>query len=109
MNFAAFQMPADTARAKEKELADGGVVVFTQDTSFIGALFDHAMDNRLVYVHYDGDDAFLAKVAEASARWVVVGEKSRARALLASQPARFQPIGLAVRQDRTIAFRVLPD
>ncbi len=104
MDFATFQMPSDTARAKEKELAGGGVVVFTQDSSFIGALFDHAMDNRLVYVRFDGDDAFLARVAEADARWIVVGERSRARSLLASQPTRFQQVGVAVRQDRTVAL-----
>jgi hypothetical protein len=107
LDFAKFQMPSAVARAKEKDLANGGLVVFTQDSNFIGAFFDHRMQNRLVYVKDTGDDAFLDKVTELAPRWVVVGDRSPSRARLASDHAHFELVGPAVKQDNTSAFRTL--
>jgi hypothetical protein len=106
LDFAKFQMPTAVARAKERELANGAIVVFTQDSNFIGAFFDHRMQNRLVYVEDKGDPAFLARLAEIGPRWVIVGERSKARALLNAEPSHFELVGPAVRQDNTVAFRV---
>jgi hypothetical protein len=105
MNTQAFQMPRDVARARERDLGPGDLVVYTQETSFLGALWNHAMSNRVAYVEYRSPAAFLAEIDRLDPRWVVVGDKSPARVALEGRSGAWELVGAAVQQDRTVAYR----
>lgn len=105
MNVADFQMPPETARAREAELGPGELVVFTQEMAFPGVLWNHRMSNRVEYVELTGAPAFLAEIEARHPKWMVVGAKSPGHAVLAAQPAAWEYVGVACTQDQTVAFR----
>jgi len=105
MNVAQFQMPAEVARQREQELGPGDLVVFTQELSFPGVLWNHRMSNRLEYLEYREEGRFLAALAERRPEWVVVGSRNKGRKALESRPDEYELIGPACRQDHTVAFR----
>lgn len=105
LNVADFQMPRETARAREGELGPGELVVFTQETAFPGVLRNHRMSNRVEYLELAGAPLFLAEIEGRHPKCMVVGAKSPAHAVLAAQPAAWQYVGVACKQDQTVAFR----
>lgn len=105
MNFASFQMPAEVARRREQELGPGDLVVFTQDEIFIGVLWNHRFDNRVEYLPFEGARSFLSRLDERCAKWVIVGRQSGGRSALEAHAATWQQVGVAVRQDSTLAYR----
>jgi hypothetical protein len=105
MNVAGFQMPSDVARARERELGPGDVAVFTQELAFPGVLWNHRLSNRVEYVEFKAAEAFLARVDELRAKWVVVGAHSPGRAALSARAEQWTLVGTAVRQDGTVVFR----
>lgn len=105
MNVAAFQMPADVARARERELRAGDLVIFTAETAFPGVLWNHEMSNRVEFVDVKTADALVAEIARRKPTWVVVGAKSQARTALEMHPGGWELVGTAVAQDRTVALR----
>lgn len=107
MNFASFQMPPSVARLREQELGPGDLVVFTQDEIFIGVLWNHRFSNRVEYVPFESGPSFLARLEERCPKWVVVGRQSGGRAALAARVSEWQEVGVAVRQDNTVAYRRL--
>jgi hypothetical protein len=109
MNVASFQMPPNVARARENELGPGDLVVFTQDTTFVGVLWNHRFSNRVEYLPFQSTPAFFARLGERCPKWVVVGGKSPARAALDSRSSSWQQVGVAVRQENTLAYRRLGD
>jgi hypothetical protein len=104
-NVADFQMPPETARAREGELGPGELVVFTQEMAFPGVLWNHRMSNRVEYVEFTAAPPFLAEIEGRHPKWMVVGAKSPAYAALAAQPAAWEYVGVACKQDQTVAFR----
>jgi hypothetical protein len=98
-----FHMPRETARAKERELGKGDVVVYTQETAFSGVLWNHAMSNRVEFVEFRGKDAFLAEVERRRAKWVVAGS-SGSKAVMEKE-AGWEMVGSAVAEDKTVVFR----
>lgn len=107
MNFASFQMPAETARRREQELGPGDLAIFTIEESFIGVLWNHRFDNRVEYAPFDTAPAFLASLDERCAKWALVGRTSAARTALASRPQDWEPVGGGVRQSGTVVYRRL--
>ncbi|MEP7121452.1 MAG: hypothetical protein ABJE95_11100 [Byssovorax sp.] len=105
LHFADFQMPPDTAKARERELGPGDLVVFTQEMTFPGVLWNHRMSNRVEYVEFRAAPPFLAEIERRQPKWMVVGGASPARAALVAQPATWEFVGTACKQDQTVAFR----
>jgi hypothetical protein len=105
MNVASFQMPAAVARAREKELGPGDLVVLTDDTSFPGVLWNHRFENRVEYLPFESRAAFLAGLDERCPKWVIAGARSGGRAALETLPSVWQQVGPAVRQDGTFVYR----
>ena len=107
MNVEGFEMPADVARMRERELGPGDLVVFTQPLAFPGVLWNHAMSNRVAYVELRSVASFLAEVDWLRPKWVIVGVGSPAARALREDGAgkRWERVGTAVAQDRTEAYR----
>ena len=105
MNTQAFQMPPDVARARERDLGAGDLVVFGREIEFPGVLWNHAMSNRVEYIDAGGVQGFLAQVERRRPKWVVVGVASPARAALAKMTAEWELVGTAAQKDRTVVFR----
>jgi hypothetical protein len=105
MHFAPFQMPPEVARARERDLGPGDLLVFTQEMAFPGVLWNHSMSNRVEFVAFKTAEGFVAELEQRRPKWVVVGGNSEARTLLARRPTEWELVGLACRQDGTMAFR----
>jgi hypothetical protein len=105
MHFAGFQMPADVAKVRERDLGEGDLVIFTQEMAFPGVLWNQRMSNRVEYVELKDVPSFLAEIERRKPKWVVVGGKSVGREGLTNHPAEWEVVGTACRQDGTIAFR----
>ncbi|MDI1479300.1 hypothetical protein QHF84_21985 [Polyangium sp. y55x31] len=100
-----YHLPPDVAQKRERELGPGSLVVFTDESAFIGAFWNDAMSNHLKYLRFEGRDAFLARIAELHPTWVVVGAKSQARMAIESRNAEWELVGMGVRQDNTVVYR----
>jgi hypothetical protein len=105
MHFASFQMPPEVARARERDLGPGDLLVFTQEMAFPGVLWNQSMSNRVEFIEFRAAEAFLVELARRRPKWVVVGGNSEARTLLAGRPTEWELVGPACRQDGTVAFR----
>lgn len=105
MHFADFQMPSEVARERERDLGRGDLLIFTQEMVFPGVLWNQEMSNRVEYVEFKTAPRFLAEIEARSPRWVVVGGSGLARSTLASRPATWEYVGVACKQDQTVAFR----
>ena len=70
-------LPTETARARERELGDGDVVVFS-GAPFAGLLWNERFSNRLEWIDskaYRGA-AWLEEADRRSAKWAVVEHRS---------------------------------
>lgn len=105
MNVATFQMPANVARQRERDLGPGDLVVFTEEMAFPGVLWNHRMNNRVEHLRFTDASTFLARIDALRPRWVVVGAASQGRAELAARSEAWEYVGIAVRQDKTVVFR----
>jgi len=105
MNVQSFQMPADVARQREQELGRGSLVLFTQEMSFPGVLWNHRMSNRVQYLEFKDAPSFLGQLEALRPVWVVVGAQSRGRAALESRAQDWAFVGTACQQDKTVAYR----
>jgi len=70
------------ASAREHELHAGDLVVFDDHITFIGALWNFDMSNRIAFVPYKNARDFVRSVDERAPKWVVVGESDEARKTL---------------------------
>jgi hypothetical protein len=70
------------AEARERELHAGDLVVFDQNVTFIGALWNFDMSNRIEYVPYAQPRDFVREVEQRRPTWVAVGESDEARKTL---------------------------
>lgn len=65
------------------------------------------MSNRLLYVEERSVQRFIPRLDELTPKWVVVAARGRAARELKARPQRYELVGTACRQDRTVAFRRL--
>jgi hypothetical protein len=70
------------AWAREHELHAGDLVVFDDHITFIGALWNFEMSNRIEYVPYTNAHEFVRAVDARKPTWVVVGDPDEARKTL---------------------------
>jgi hypothetical protein len=105
LHFQDFQMPSETARARERELGPGDLVIFTQEMAFPGVLWNQKMSNRVEYLEAKGAPTFLAEIESRHPKWIVVGAASAARSAIVTQTATWEYVGPACKQDQTVAFR----
>jgi hypothetical protein len=80
------------AWAREHDLHAGDLVVFDEHVTFIGALWNFEMSNRVAYLPYTTGQEFLRKVESEHPVWVVVGESDDARKVLESS-GRWEYVG----------------
>jgi len=91
------------AEARERELRAGDLVVFDQDVTFVGALWNFDYSNRVEYLPFDTPAAFSHAIVAKRPKWVVVGESGAARKLL-EQNAAWQYVG-PITPDTSAVFR----
>ncbi|HEX4513288.1 MAG TPA: hypothetical protein VH054_07120, partial [Polyangiaceae bacterium] len=70
------------AWSREHELRAGDLVMFDQQVTFIGALWNFEMSNRIEYLPYENARAFVRTLDQRRPTWVVVGESDEARKTL---------------------------
>jgi hypothetical protein len=103
MHVATFTIPAEVARARERDLQAGDLVVFTQGLAMPGGLWNHKMSNRLQYVFFDEPKNFLQRMDDLKPKWVVVPPGAAQSAML-SRP-EWEQVGLAERVQNNVIFR----
>jgi hypothetical protein len=103
-----YAVPTKTALARERELGDGEVVVFTDEFfSFPSLLWNDRFTNRLLWVHFDGAESFLKKIADARARWAVAVPGTGEYVALREARQQWQEVGLMTTTGSWTAFRRL--
>jgi len=70
------------ASSRESEIHAGDLVVFDEHITFIGALWNFDMSNRIEMVPYTSARDFIRGVDARAPKWVVVGESDEARQTL---------------------------
>jgi hypothetical protein len=100
-----FHLSPEVARARDRELGPGDLVIFTQETLFIGALWNDQLSNRVEYLERRDTHDFLDEIEKRHARWVVVGGPSALRAALMAPNSGWELVGPAGAPDKMVAFR----
>ncbi|MBX3131507.1 MAG: hypothetical protein KF718_32620 [Polyangiaceae bacterium] len=102
----AWTVDDDVALAREQRLGPGDLVVYTRDVLFIGPLWNERYSNRVEYWPPEPPAAFMKRLDERNARWVVTWGGSNLGNALYGDP-RWRALGRMSRTD--IAFeRVQP-
>ncbi|UJR80132.1 hypothetical protein [Sandaracinus amylolyticus] len=65
-------LPAESSRLRTERIGDGDVVAFSDEVSFLANLWNERMSNRVVFVPAPSSSAFLDRLREIDAEWVVV-------------------------------------
>lgn len=86
-------LPADTRRRRDAELGPDTIAAFTDDIGFVGNLWNDHFSNRVVFVPYEGPDAFLARLDEVGAVWVYARTDSSEASALRREPRRWEQVG----------------
>lgn len=94
------------AIARERELGEGAVVVFSDEMMFPAYLWNRTFSNRIQYIPRMPADAWIARAEELHATWAVAGEGSAVFGVLASRP-EWQRVGIIARSGNCVAFRRL--
>ena len=81
-------LPNETALARERELGDGDLVVFSS-VPFAGLLWNERFSNRLEWIdpHEHRGEAWLAEASRRGASWAVVEHRSSLLRLLRASPS----------------------
>ena len=101
-------MPESVAVARDAELHEGDVVVFNQDETWIGLLWNSDFSNLVEYVPSDSTQQFAAEIEARHPKWVVIGNNEIAQRVVARHPETWEPVGTATTIDGTTAYRRLP-
>lgn len=106
---AGWSMEPHVARARDRELTSGTVVVFSDDCTFPGMLWNKHYDNRLLFVegNLSREDALRA-LDKVQANWVVAGPSNVFYQAADSAKEGWERIGLASRGFPNTAFRRVP-
>jgi hypothetical protein len=100
---APWAMAPEVALARERDLAPGSVVLFSDDVAFPSELFRERCDNRVVYVPPSADLATL--VRELDPTWIVASDSEPLGSWVAARADEWERIGLASRGLPTSAHR----
>lgn len=85
-----FLWPSEWGLAKEREFRAGDVLVYDATPHFLSDLWTYDYRSRVLYVPQQGDgQAFVRRVRELRARWVVLGGGSPADHLLRRAGAQY--------------------
>jgi hypothetical protein len=90
MKIDTFLWPREWALLREQELNEGDVLAYDESVHFLGELWNHDLDARVVYVPSTlPPDAYLARVRELRAKWVAIQAGSAHEAALRAAGAEF--------------------
>lgn len=95
-------LPAQTSRLREERIGEGDLVVFDDEITFIGNLWNEEMNNRLQFVPFASRPEYLERLRELSPEWVVVRRGSAEEAALESSAGEY--VRLANGQDRDVIW-----
>jgi hypothetical protein len=85
-----FLWPTRWGLARERELGPGDVLTYDESVHFLGDLYSHDYDHRVVYVPSSGDPRdFVRRVQALRARWVGVRSGSAAEQALRATGAEY--------------------
>jgi hypothetical protein len=98
-------MPEAVMAARERELGDGDLLVFTDDVNFPALLWNERFSNRIEYVPFTDAAGFLAKLDALHAKWVVVRPGYPSSNAVLSKPAAWAEVGDATLGYVTKAYR----
>jgi hypothetical protein len=98
-------MPEPIMAAREQELRDDDLLVFTDDVNFPALLWNERFSNRIEYVHFVDAANFLTKLDSLGAKWVVVRPGFPASTAVLSKPTAWGEVGDATLGYVTKAFR----
>jgi hypothetical protein len=82
-----------TMLARDRELGDGDVVVWSDDLPFPSLLWNERMSNRLEYVPPGDGTSYVDEAERLGAKWLVVGVSSPAMAVVEARADRWQAVG----------------
>jgi hypothetical protein len=98
-------MPASVAAARDAELRVGDVLVFNQDETWLGLMWNADFSNVVEYVPSDSPAQFTAELEARHAKWVVIGKNAVAQRVIAGHPETWEAVGTATKIDETTAYR----
>jgi 4-amino-4-deoxy-L-arabinose transferase-like glycosyltransferase len=101
-------MPEATAVARDAELQAGDLLVFNQDETWIGLLWNPQFTNRVEYVPSDTTQQFAAEIEARKPKWVVIGGNEVAQRVIVRHPETWEAVGVATIIDGTTAYRRKP-
>jgi hypothetical protein len=103
---AEYMMATGTARERERELRAGSVCIFTDQHMFPSLLWNERFTNRVLYLPSGADpEAFVTRVEDVHAKWVVVAQGTSQYAALQRRSAKWREVGPAsTTGPPTIAF-----
>lgn len=82
-------LPDEASRLREERIGAGDLVVFDDQVSFVGNLWNEEMSNRVLFVPFESRGAYLARLDELGAEWVVVRRGSAEEAALRASDGRY--------------------
>ena len=90
MQIDTFLWPSQWMLAKERELGPGDVLAYDEGVHFLGDLWSHDYDHRVVFVSSAGDpEAYVRRLRAMRAKWVGVTVGTPAEAALRAAGARW--------------------
>ncbi len=98
-------MPPSVAAARDDELHAGDVLVFNQDETWLGLMWNRDFSNVVEYVPSDTPAQFASELDLRNARWVVIGKNAVAQRVVAGHPETWEAVGIATKIDDTTAYR----
>lgn len=100
-----YPVPTKTALAREHELRKGVVVAFTDTNTFPSLLWNDHFSNLVVYVPFEGPEAFDRRLVEVNAHWAVAVPGTAEFAALRAASDKWEEIGLMTSTEAWTAFR----
>jgi hypothetical protein len=82
-----------TMLARERELGDGDVVVWSDDLPFPSLLWNERMSNHLEYVPSGDGTSYVDQAERIGAKWLVVGTGNPAMGVVQARSDRWQSVG----------------
>jgi hypothetical protein len=90
MQIDTFLWPRKWALLREQELNTGDVLAYDESVHFLGELWNHDLDARVVYVSSTGTpEAYMARLRELHAKWVGIKAGSAHETALQAAGAEF--------------------
>ncbi len=100
---ASWTMDAEVARARDRELTTGTLVVFSDGVTFPALLYNDRCDNQLQYAA--ASSAWGPLLRKLRPTWIVASPGESLGLYAEAHPSEWEPIGAASRGMRTVAYR----